>query len=71
MNVGFEKVLLLQTSLNKTTANVISTYVNERGLIKAEYDFATAVGLFNNVINFILLLGVNFAARRLSETSLF
>jgi len=71
MNVGFEKVLLLQTSLNKTTADVISTYVYERGLIKAEYDFASAVGLFNNAINFVLLLSVNFVARKLSDTSLF
>lgn len=71
MNVGYEKVLLMQNSLNKTTANVISTYVYERGLIKAEYDFATAVGLFNNVINFALLLGVNAVARKVSDTSLF
>lgn len=71
MNVGYEKVLLMQNALNKTTANVISTYVYDRGLIKAEYDFATAVGLFNNVINFILLLTVNAVARKVSDTSLF
>lgn len=71
MSVGHEKVLLMQNSLNKTTANVISTYVYERGLIKAEYDFATAVGLFNNVVNFALLLLVNGVARKLGDTSLF
>ncbi|HML45944.1 MAG TPA: ABC transporter permease subunit [Clostridia bacterium] len=71
MSVGHEKVLLMQNSLNKTTANVISTYVYERGMIKAEYDFAAAVGVFNNVINFVLLLLVNGAARKLGETSLF
>lgn len=71
MSVGYEKVLLLQNDLNKTTANIISTYVYERGLLKAEYSFASAVGLFNNVINFILLIIVNSIARKFSDTSLF
>lgn len=71
MSVGYEKVLLMQNDLNKTTANIISTYVYERGLLKAEYSFASAVGLFNNVINFILLVVVNSVARKFSDTSLF
>ncbi|MEA4888661.1 MAG: ABC transporter permease subunit [Clostridiaceae bacterium] len=71
MSVGYEKVLLLQNDLNKTTSNIISTYVYERGLLKSEYSFASAVGLFNNVINFILLIIVNSVARKFSDTSLF
>lgn len=71
MSVGYEKVLLMQNDLNKTTSNIISTYVYERGLLKAEYSFASAVGLFNNVINFILLIFVNGVARKFSDTSLF
>ena len=71
MSVGYEKTLLLQNDLNKTTANIISTYVYERGLLKAEYSFSAAVGLFNNVVNFILLMLVNGVARAVGETSLF
>jgi putative aldouronate transport system permease protein len=71
MSVGYEKVLLMQNDLNKTTSNIISTYVYERGLLKAEYSFASAVGLFNNVINFVLLIIVNGVARKFSDTSLF
>jgi putative aldouronate transport system permease protein len=71
MSVGHEKVILMQNDLNKTTANIISTYVYERGLLKAEYSFASAVGLFNNVVNFLLLVFVNSVARKFSDTSLF
>ena len=71
MSVGYEKVYLLMNDLNQTTAEVISTYVYKRGLQNAEYSFSSAVGLFNNVINFILLMIVNWIAGRVSETSLF
>jgi putative aldouronate transport system permease protein len=71
MNVGFEKVFLMQNDLNSTTSDVISTYIYRRGLINADYSFSTAVGLFNNVINFILLITVNAITRKFSETSLF
>lgn len=71
MSVGFEKVFLLQNELNNETSEVISTYIYKRGLIKADFSFSSAVGLFNNVINFIVLVSVNAATRRLSETSLF
>jgi putative aldouronate transport system permease protein len=70
MNVGFEKVLLMQTSLNKTASQVIQTYVYEVGLVQAQYSFSAAVGLFNSVINLILLLAFNWFARRFTETSL-
>ncbi len=71
MSVGHEKVLLMQNDLNRTTANIISTYVYERGLIRGDFSFSAAVSLFNNVINFVLLVSVNFISRRLGETSLF
>jgi putative aldouronate transport system permease protein len=70
MNVGFEKIFLMQNPLNMGSSNVISTYVYSMGLLKAQYSFSAAVGLFNSVVNFILLLTVNTVARRLNETSL-
>jgi len=70
MGVGFEKVYLMQNDLTLETADVISTYVYRTGIIQAQYSFAAAVGLFNSVINLILLVTVNYAAKRLNETSL-
>ena len=70
MNVGFEKALLMQTSLNKSTSQIIQTYVYEVGLVQAQYSFSAAVGLFNSVINLALLFAFNQLARRFSETSL-
>ncbi len=70
MNVGFEKALLMQTSLNKSTSQIIQTYVYEVGLVQAQYSFSAAVGLFNSVINLVLLLTFNQLAKRFSETSL-
>lgn len=71
MSVGFEKVFLMQNDLILDRAEVISTFVYKRGLIHPNFSFASAVGLFNNVVNFLMLLIVNYIARRLSETSLF
>lgn len=71
MSVGFEKVYLMQNTLNLDVSEIISTYVYKRGLIKFQYSMATAVGLFNSVVNFALLLFANTVARRLSEHSLF
>jgi putative aldouronate transport system permease protein len=70
MSVGFEKVFLLQNSLNLPNSEIISTYVYKAGLLQVQYSFSAAVGLFNNVINFILLLTVNRISRRVSGTSL-
>ena len=70
MALGFEKILLLQNPLNKESSNVIATFVYEAGLLDAQYSFAAAVGLFNAVINAILLVAVNQIARKVSETSL-
>ncbi|MFR2467021.1 MAG: sugar ABC transporter permease, partial [Clostridia bacterium] len=71
MNVGFEKVFLLMNDLNRSHAEVISTYVYKVGLINREYSFSTAVGLFNSVINFIMLLTVNTITKKLNQSSLF
>lgn len=70
MAVGFEKIYLLQNPLNLSASEIISTYVYKIGLLNANYSFATAVGLFNSVINLVLLLIVNAVAKRLSNTSL-
>ena len=72
MQVGFEKAFLLQTPLNLTASEVIQTYVYKIGLASPvpDYSFATAIGLFNSVINLTLILAVNWIARRLSDTSL-
>ena len=71
MTVGFEKVYLLQNPLNLTTSRVISTYVYNIGLEQAQFSYSAAIGLFNNVINIVLLLIVNQIAKRLSDISLF
>ncbi|NOU74905.1 ABC transporter permease subunit [Paenibacillus sp. LMG 31458] len=70
MGVGFEKVFLMQNNLNMDSSDVISTYVYRSGILGAQYSFSAAVGLFNSVVNFILLISVNFISRRLNETSL-
>ena len=70
MSVGFQKVYLMQTSLNLSKSEIISTYVYKVGLENGDYSFSTAVGLFNSVVNFILIISVNAITRRLSETSL-
>lgn len=70
MGVGFEKVYLMQNSLNLSTSEVISTYVYKVGIQSAQYSFSAAVGLFNTVINFVILVIVNQIAKRLGETSL-
>lgn len=71
MSVGFEKVYLLQNDLNISASEIISTYVYKMGLQSNQYSYSAAIGLFNNVVNFILLLTVNGIARRMGDTSLF
>ncbi|UVI30993.1 ABC transporter permease [Paenibacillus spongiae] len=70
MAIGFEKIYLLQNPLNTGTSEIIATYVYKIGLLNANFSFATAVGLFNSVINLILLVLVNALARRISNNSL-
>ena len=67
MNVGFEKVWLLQTDLNRATSDVIAVYVYEQGIQSAKYSYSTAVGLFNTVVNIVLLLVVNKIASKASD----
>ena len=70
MGVGFEKVYLMQNSLNGSTSEVISTYTYKMGLIDQNFSYSSAIGLFNNVVNFILLVIVNKIADKLTGTSL-
>ncbi|USY57146.1 ABC transporter permease subunit [Bacillus sp. 1780r2a1] len=70
LNVGFEKVLLLQNPLNLTGSEVISTYVYKIGLQNFQYSLSTAIGLFNTVVNIIILLLVNWLSKKLTKTSL-
>lgn len=67
MNVGFEKVWLLQTDLNKATSDVIAVYVYQQGIEQAKYSYSTAVGLFNTAVNIILLIIVNKIASKASD----
>ncbi len=72
LNVGYEKILLMQNTTNLEFSEVISTYIYKTGLVASmpNYSYSTAVGLFNSVINFIILIVVNSLSKRLSETSL-
>ncbi len=70
MNVGFEKIYLLQNPMNISASEIIVTYVYKIGIINASFSFGSAVGLFNSIINFLLLVIVNSIAKRLGENSL-
>lgn len=70
MNVGYEKIILLYNSNIYETSDVISTYVYRKGLLEQNYSYSTAVGLFNSVVNFALVVGANALSRRVNETSL-
>ena len=73
LGVGFEKIYLMQNDMNLRVSEVISTYVYKRSLGSggnSDYAFSTAIGLFNNIVNFVLLVTVNKIASKVSETSL-
>ncbi|MGB4369224.1 MAG: ABC transporter permease subunit [Caldicoprobacterales bacterium] len=70
MNVGFEKIILMYSPATYNVADVISTYVYRRGILSAQYSFGAAVGLFNSIINFILLITVNKISRRYTQIGL-
>ena len=70
MSVGFEQILLMYMPATYETADVISTYVYRMGILQANWSFATAVGLFNSLINFALIVSANAISRRVNETSL-
>lgn len=67
MSIGFEKAFALQTDLNLSSAEIIATYVYKKGLLDGDYSFSTAVGLFNTVINVIMLLIVNKTVSKLND----
>ena len=71
MNANQEKILLLYNPLIYETADVIGTFVYRKGLLEADYGYSTAVGIFNSVVNVILLFIANGVSRKYSETSLF
>jgi len=70
MSVGFEKIILLYNPTTFVTADVISSYVYRIGLQDFQFSFSSAVGLFNSVINFSLVIGSNWISRKLNNTSL-
>ena len=70
MDAGYETILLLQNNANLETSDVIGTYVYRRGLKGGEYSYGTAVGMFQSVIGFALVIFANWLSRRYSETSL-
>ncbi len=69
MNVGFEKAFLLQTDLNSASSEIIATYVYEQGMLKSMYSFSTAVGLFNTIVNIVLLIIVNRISKKAAGIS--
>ena len=71
LSVGFEKVMLLYNPSIYETADIISTYVYRQGILGANYSYSAAVGLFNSVVNFILLVTVNTVSKKLSGNGLF
>ena len=71
LSIGFEKVLLLQNPLNLAGSEVISTYVYKVGMLNFQYSYSTAIGLFNTVVNLIILLSVNWFSKRYTKTGLF
>ncbi|AFC29247.1 binding-protein-dependent transport system inner membrane component [Paenibacillus mucilaginosus 3016] len=70
MNVGFEKIILLYSASIYETADVISTFVYRKGILEFNYGYSTAVGLFNSLINFGILLAANYLSKKVSQNSL-
>lgn len=70
MSVGFEKVYLMQNSVTLSASEVISTFIYKNGIQKGQFSYSTAVGMFNSVINFILLISANFISKKSTKTGL-
>ena len=70
LSVGYEKIFLMQNPLNLDISQVISTYVYDLGIVKGQYSYSSAIGLFNNVVNVTLLLIVNKIAKKVSSISI-
>ena len=71
LGVGFEKVWLMQNTLNVTASEVIATYTYRIGILDNQFSYSTAIGLFNSVVNFFFLIVANIVAKRASNTSIF
>lgn len=71
LGVGFEKVYLMQNTLNITASEVIATYTYRVGILGNQFSYSTAIGLFNAVVNFTFLILANYIAKRASNTSIF
>ena len=67
MSIGFEKAYALQTDMNLQTSEIIATYVYKKGLLDGDYSFSTAVGLFNTIVNVILLVIVNKVVAKMND----
>lgn len=70
MSVGFEKVYLMQNSVTLSASEVISTFIYKNGIQKGQFSYSTAVGMFNSVINFVLLICANFISKKTAKTGL-
>lgn len=71
LGVGFEKIYLMQNTLNITASEVISTYTYRVGILGSQFSYSTAIGLFNGLVNFAFLILANFVAKKASNTSIF
>ena len=71
MSVGYEKVYLMQNTMNLSVSEVISTYVYKMGLLNAQFSFSTAVNLFNSVVNLVLLVSFNWISKRVTSIGIF
>lgn len=70
LNVGFEKIILLYSPITYNVSDVISSFVYRKGLLEANYSYSSAVGLFNSIINFILLIMANSISKAFNKSSL-
>lgn len=70
MNVGFEKTFLLQNPLNLEASSVISTFVYQIGIESQQYSYSSAIGLFNNIVNILLVVLANHISKKLADTGL-
>ena len=70
LSLGFEKIFLLQNSLNMEASRIIATYTYDLGLLGGQFSFSAAIGLFNTVVNVLMLFGVNTISKKLTEISL-
>jgi len=70
MEIGFQKIILLYNPMTYETADVLNTFIYRRGILSADFSFATAVGLFQSVIGFVLVVAANRVVKKFSDTSL-